>query len=44
MRTYLHMGAPGRATELLQNLQRRLRKELGVDPSPELVALVRQAI
>ncbi|MGX2993333.1 AfsR/SARP family transcriptional regulator [Streptomyces sp. JNUCC 64] len=41
LRSYLSMGAPGHAERHLREFTRRLRRELGVEPSPNLIALVR---
>jgi DNA-binding SARP family transcriptional activator len=42
MRAFVEIGALSRAAELLRDLRRRLRRELGVEPAPELAALAGQ--
>ncbi|MFI7016197.1 BTAD domain-containing putative transcriptional regulator [Streptomyces sp. NPDC050164] len=42
MRAFVEIGAPSRATELFRDLRRRLRRELGVEPAPELAAVTGQ--
>lgn len=42
MRAFVEIGAPSRAAELFRDLRRRLRRELGVEPAPELAAVAGQ--
>ncbi|MFJ8465687.1 BTAD domain-containing putative transcriptional regulator [Streptomyces swartbergensis] len=42
MRAFGETGAPSRAAEPFRDLRRRLRRELGVEPAPELAALAGQ--